>query len=661
MSEPSTLAPARAPEEPSAAGSSEPQPLEPQPLEPQPLEPQPSRLEPSGGPRSEASKGPSTLGSGGVTSAPPRGVLGFLAERAPLGAMLADLARAPVPDEATWLRAIHGAFVASLVVLFVTGLALMTAYAPTTQGAWASVHWIQTVAPGGKLVRALHHFASHAAVVLALLAIFGRALARAYRSPYEVAWWLGLLVVPLTLGLSITGHALPWDQFGYWARRVELNIAAMAPGGDALLRAGLGGSELGNVALVRFYTLHVAILPALLVGVMVLQRALVTRVAALEQRRGVPSEPWFPRQASRDLAAGVVAFAVIVALALRGDGAPLDGPADPQSEYPARPEWFLLAMYQLRHYMKGAMEVWGTSSLPAFLGLWLVLMPLVDRRREARPASRALALGPFALGLLVWAGLSQMARKADANDPKYREAVAKAETERALALRLAAKGVPPEGPLAMIANDPDVRGARLYAKSCAACHVLGELGDKKKFTAPTLDGFSTEAWITRVMHEPDADDLFGRTPFKDNMPSQDVPPKGDAEGFVAMTPEQMKAVAHFLFVEGVEKGEPVTIDEELRKKGEGVVKLRCTICHTYKGKGDDGGNGVAPELSRYGSFAWVKAQIQNPATPATYREKALDPELKGHMPRFDTELSPADIDVLTAYVRRKSRGLPSPP
>lgn len=128
-----------------------------------------------------------------------------------------------------------------------------------------------------------------------------------------------------------------------------------------------------------------------------------------------------------------------------------------------------------------------------------------------------------------------------------------------------------------------------------------------------------------------------------------------------MTPEQMKAVAHFLFVEGVEKGEPVTIDEELRKKGEGVVKLRCTICHTYKGKGDDGGNGVAPELSRYGSFAWVKAQIQNPATPATYREKALDPELKGHMPRFDTELSPADIDVLTAYVRRKSRGLPSPP
>jgi mono/diheme cytochrome c family protein len=163
------------------------------------------------------------------------------------------------------------------------------------------------------------------------------------------------------------------------------------------------------------------------------------------------------------------------------------------------------------------------------------------------------------------------------------------------------------------------------------------------------------------MHEPDHVELFGKTPFKGNMPSMDVKPKDGADDWAPMKKADMEAVAHFLFLEGVEKGEPKQVDEAKRAAGEKIVKDSCTMCHLYKADGDLGGNGFAPELKGYGSFAWVRAQITNPASPATYRDKALEPTLKGHMPRFDEELPPADIELLARYVRAQARGLPFPP
>ena len=80
-----------------------------------------------------------------------------------------------------------------------------------------------------------------------------------------------------------------------------------------------------------------------------------------------------------------------------------------------------------------------------------------------------------------------------------------------------------------------------------------------------------------------------------------------------------------------------------------------TACHLFEGAGDDGGMGLAPELASFGSHAWVSAQIKNPASKATYRENALDPARKGHMPAFGDELSPADIDLLARWVLDTAR------
>jgi quinol-cytochrome oxidoreductase complex cytochrome b subunit len=86
-----------------------------------------------------------------------------------------------------------------------------------------------------------------------------------YKPPREFNWILGVVLLLFTLGASFTGYLLPWDQLSYWAITVGTNIAGYAPGlGQAMRELLLGGSEVSQNTLIRFYTLHVALLPLFL-------------------------------------------------------------------------------------------------------------------------------------------------------------------------------------------------------------------------------------------------------------------------------------------------------------------------------------------------------------------------------------------------------------
>src|SRR4029079_15819617 len=112
---------------------------------------------------------------------------------------------------------------------------------------------------------------------------------------------------------------------------------------------------------------------------------------------------------------------------------------------------------------------------------------------------------------------------------------------------------------------------------------------------------------------------FGRSAYKGEMPSVDVPPAVGAETFKPMIPDDKSAVAAFLGGGS---------DAAKVAEGKTIVSMRCTTCHLFEGKGDDSDQGLAPELSGWGSVAWIRAQTANPATKATYREHALDPDRK---------------------------------
>jgi menaquinol-cytochrome c reductase cytochrome b subunit len=70
---------------------------------------------------------------------------------------------------------------------------------------------------------------------------------------------------------SLTGYLLPWDTKAYFASEVTIKIAGSAP--PAALGAFIkdiiqGGPVVGPPTLQRFFTVHVFVLPALIVLLM---------------------------------------------------------------------------------------------------------------------------------------------------------------------------------------------------------------------------------------------------------------------------------------------------------------------------------------------------------------------------------------------------------
>jgi len=551
----------------------------------------------------------------------------------------------PIAGSPSWARSMGFTLLFLLCAETVTGVALMTTYAPSIEAAWASVHFTTYIAPHGWLLRGLHRFSGEAMLVLACAHVAMLAMGEAHRRPREVGYVAALLAVGVIAAACVTGAVLPWDQQGYWARRVELGITAMGPGGSAIVRLVQGGSELGQLALTRMYALHVIVLPLVCAGLFRLRRRSEwTFGDKISARHNTGYESYYPRQLARDLALAMSVTLLVGWMTYKVHGAPLDAPADPSSDYTARPEWYFMWLYELRRRMPAPLEFWGTLGVPGALFVLFGALPWVDKRPHG--VSRigvVLVLVSFA----TIGPLGYMAMDRDAHDAKYAKAHQVAAKRARIAVDLAMHGVPPGGPLVMLRDDPDLRGEALFVQHCASCHVLGELGDKKKATAPLLDGWGQEAWIRAMLHDPDGDDRFGRTPYKEQMPSMDVPPKDNTGDFKPMSTEDMTAVAKFLSSQGD--------DATLTSVGENVVKDRCTVCHLFKGEGDDNAQGLAPELAGYGSFDWIRAQIGDPSSKATYRENALDPKMKHHMPRFAGEIPASDIDVLARWVKRRVR------
>ena len=464
----------------------------------------------------------------------------------------------------------------------------------------------------------------------------------------------------ITLGFALTGYLLPWDQKGYWATRVATNIVGSVPAiGPWLQSVLVGGSEYGHATLTRFYSLHVGVLPALLVAFLALHVLLfrkhgVTPPAAVDAP-GAPAakvDRFYPKQVAMDLAGGLVVLAVLFALALREHGAPLDAPADPASDYPARPEWYFLALFEILKYLPGSLEILGAVGVPIVVGGYLVALPFLDRKPSRALRGRIPLLAPLALFGLLAAALTYGSMAGDAADPAFQKARALASRRSERSIALFKQGVPPEGPLAMLRKDPETRGPELFQQSCASCHKLGDLAPPEgKATAPDLTTFGTKAWARAVLEDPDADHLFGKTPFKGNMPSVTKPPADPeaAKDFKPMPEAERDVIATWLETQAKgEKGDTLP--------GEKLVKQRCNGCHRIDGKLDESGSddSLAPELRGWASVAWIEAQIADAGSGKAYPKGATAPELKGHMPAFADKLDPADLKLLAAWLHRKA-------
>ena len=441
-----------------------------------------------------------------------------------------------VPGGARWRYATGPVCLGLFAAVFATGLVMMTGYVPSANGSWASVQYMERT-PGGSLVRGVHFWATHALIVAFAVHLSRLMLAAAFRSPRELAWVSGVLLVPLLAGLAVTGNPLAGSQKAFEQIEVEGAILAGTPvAGPALKRALFGGAAAGHLTLTHLYALHVALLPlaAALVGGFHLYQLLrwgtvrpgdraaggdpdtVTQAHAAAD----PDDPYVPDQLLRNAIAFAGVFAVVYYMALNHP-APLDAPPGPAAEGAPRPEWYFRFLFELRNYVPPAAEFLATGVFPAAaLGL-LLAVPWIDRlgARVGAAVRYTIVFG----GLTAWCALTAASMSRDQDDPHYREVKAAAAVRAGRAVELATLGgVPPEGPGVLLARDPLTRGPELFREHCAACHAHAGRGaagaseiEATDCGGANLAGFGSRAWH-RGLLDPDAVDgpgYFGCTPF----------------------------------------------------------------------------------------------------------------------------------------------------
>ncbi|MEZ4390876.1 MAG: cytochrome b N-terminal domain-containing protein [Polyangiales bacterium] len=553
-----------------------------------------------------------------------------LEARTGLAALLARALDVRLPGGPRWRYTLGAAVVAMILIEAVTGVAMMTVYSPGVNTAWGSTWFLDRAVPWGHIVRGVHHVTSHALVASLGLYVGAHALAGAHRRPREALWLLGVGVGGLILAFCITGFPLAWDQRGYWSSRVETGILGSMPVvGRALQRVVLGGDDYGSLTLTRFFTLHVAVLPLALAALLGVRLA-VLRHQGYDAPEGAAREDrYFPSQAWRD---ALVAMLVAVALVGLGRrlGAPLDAPADPTSQYPARPEWYFEPLSQLLHVFQGPRQLIGTVVIPGMLSAWLALLPWIQGRTNS-PARKALALLPLALAGLGAVRLSRDLHRAQARRP-FVQALRVGERERVRALDLARRGVPPDGPLQMMRHDPNLRPPALYKQYCGGCHAVQGLSAARR--APRLDGFGSRGWARAFTVWPNHPELMGTTDISD-MPGQSR----------RLGDEGVAAVAEWLHSRGLDDAADASVNAALVARGEEIYRQRCTRCH--RGEGDTTETPLAdrdaPDLDEWGSREWIRAQILRPDWHHLYGAR-------NQMPRFRGRLQQDDLSTLVDFV-----------
>jgi quinol-cytochrome oxidoreductase complex cytochrome b subunit len=153
--------------------------------------------------------------------------------------------------------------------LVASGVYLMFFYVPSPNQAYSDITTLQTEVTFGQYIRNVHRWSAHF-MVLAVAAHMARVFFRgAYKAPRQFNWVIGVILLVITLLMSFTGYLLPWDQLAYWAVTVGTEMASYVPFvGEPVREMLLGGPIVGASTLLRFYVLHVAVLPGVLIFVL---------------------------------------------------------------------------------------------------------------------------------------------------------------------------------------------------------------------------------------------------------------------------------------------------------------------------------------------------------------------------------------------------------
>jgi len=274
----------------------------------------------------------------------------------------------------------------SFVILLATGVYLTFFFVPDAeqivyQGSYNALSGIEMSrayestlrlsfdTDGGLLIRQMHHWAALvfvAAVFAHLLRIF---FTGAFRKPREINWMVGLTLLLLAIVNGFAGYSLPDDLLSGTGLRIAYSIAESIPlVGTRLAGLAFGGAYPSPEVIPRLYTLHILLVPVVIVALLSVHLALLVRQKHTQfpgpgrSERNVVGTRLWPRFAAKTVG---LFFLVAATLALLGGLAQINpvwlyGPYHPaQVSAPAQPDWYM-------GWLEGALRLFPNWEIRAF-------------------------------------------------------------------------------------------------------------------------------------------------------------------------------------------------------------------------------------------------------------------------------------------------------
>ncbi len=384
-------------------------------------------------------------------------------DRMPIATILQLGLDEEIPGGASFFFTLGSATLFIFILQIVTGVWQLFYYVPTIDHAYDSLTFLRLLVPYGWLIHGLHYWGASAMVVLVGLHMLRAFIWGAYKKPREMTWLIGIALLLLTVGMSFTGAALPWDERGYWAAEVGTSIAGTVPFIGSWLKFLLvGGKIMGQLTLSRFFILHAAILPGIAMITIAAHLIAFRKFGSVgpwsHEKRNIKGDFW-PDQVVKDVIIVLVLFLILVALSAFAPP-PFTGPADPlDTTFTPKPEWNFLFLYQALKFFPGALEVIGTVGIPTIVILIFVSLPFFDRKPERNPVKRpAMMLGGLVfVVLLLTLTISGYKSKSNIEQPK----------------------VKPASKITAALSHSAVKGKILFGTyGCTACHTMSGSGGK---------------------------------------------------------------------------------------------------------------------------------------------------------------------------------------
>ena len=294
-----------------------------------------------------------------------------------------------------------GLAILMLGMQLLTGIFLTMNYKPDAEYAFASVEYIMRDVEWGWFIRYLHSTGASAFFIIIYLHMMRALLYGSYKGPRELIWILGMVLYILLLAEAFFGYVLPWGQMSFWGAQVIISLFGSVPViGPDLLVWILGDYAVGDATLNRFFSLHVVVLPLILVVLVFLHIVALHTVGSnnpdgieikkVKDKDGIPKDgiPFHPYFTVKD-AMGAVAFlwifCAVVFYAPALNGYFLEAPNFVEANPLKTPEhiaplWYLTPYYSV---LRAIPPLFG-SQFPGVLAMFAALLvffflPWLDR------------------------------------------------------------------------------------------------------------------------------------------------------------------------------------------------------------------------------------------------------------------------------------------